>query len=97
MFFPLDFFLVGFGLGWGFFNVYIRRSVLHGMAHSLCPLAVPIWKPTRPHTLLACTLEFSSLGNWTHTYTVTKSNKYKNNYFLNGTKPYIFILLLEEI
>lgn len=73
--------------------------MLHGMAHNLCPLAVPTRRSPRPQcsSLLACALEFSSLGNQTHVYTVTKRNKCNNNYFLNGTEPYIFILFLKDI
>lgn len=73
--------------------------MLHSMACNPCPLAVPIWRPPGPHnsSLLACALEFSSLGNQTHSYTVTKSNKYNNNCSLNGTGPYSFILLFKEV
>lgn len=47
--------------------------------------------------MLSYALEFSSLGNQTHIYTVTKGNKYNNNYSLNCTELYIFILLLEKL
>lgn len=72
---------------------------LHSMAHNPCPLAVPMWRPPGPccSSFLSYALEFSSLGNQTHIYTVTKCNEYNNNYSLNCTELYIFILLLEKV
>lgn len=74
--------------------------ILEGsVLHNPCPLAALVQRPPRPpcSSFLAHALEFSSLGNQTHIYSVTKWNKCINNYFLNGTASYIFILFFEEV
>lgn len=79
--------------------VYIRGkgSAQYG-PQSLSP-CYPHVEPPGPccSSFLSYALEFSSLGNQTHIYTVTKCNKYNNNYSLNCTELYIFILLLEKV